>query len=257
MRTISFIGAGNVATHLANAVFSSGFPIEQVFSRSWDKAANLAHQVNAHPVNKWNNLHSTSDLYIVAVSDEVVQEIGNHWQTGGSLVVHTSGSVAMEALQNCSDRTGVLYPLQTFTTGREIDLNNVPFCLEAAHNVDLERLQQLCDQLNWPWYSISTKERQYLHLAAVIVNNFSNHLFTIAEDHIQSLGLDFQLLAPLAYETVAKAVEIGPVPAQTGPAKRGDKEIINKHLAMLEKADHRELYGLISKAIYNRYHPSN
>ena len=72
-----------------------------------------------------------------------------------------------------------------------------------------------------------------LHLAAVFVNNFTNHMLVQGREIALKAGFSFEILSPLIQETIAKALELGPENSQTGPAVRNDKNTIEKHLELL------------------------
>lgn len=96
---------------------------------------------------------------------------------------------------------------------------------------------------------ISSEDRRKLHLAAVFINNFTNHLYHISEEIVTENNLDFDLLKPLIMETAIKVNILSPSEAQTGPAKRNDKKKIEKHLDLLNNDQYREIYKIITKSI--------
>ncbi len=255
MKTISFIGAGNVAFHLAKGLYRVGYGVKQVFSGTREKAAALADAVDAEPVNQWHAIEGGVDLLIIAIRDDVLARVDQHWQVNDqTLVVHTSGSVRAEVLASCARNWGVFYPLQTFSKDRSLTMANVPFCLEANTPGNLKQLKEVCGDLGASCYEVESAQRQSLHLAGVMVNNFSNYLLTMAYGLLKDNGLPFGLLKPLASETVEKAFDLGPENAQTGPAKRGDWEIVKKHLAQLTEEEQKQLYEKLSEAIYHHHH---
>lgn len=254
MQTISFIGAGNVASHLVSGFVNVGFPIRQIFSRRKDRAVNLAQQANAEAIDQWHQIDDQVDIIIVAIKDDVLQSLGEYWQTvNNPLVVHTSGSVESTALKQCSRHFGVFYPLQTFTKDRVLDLSRVPFCIETNNDGNREVLLNLCKALNAKGVHVDDEARQNLHLAATIVNNFGNELLNMAAEKLGEQDLPFDMLQALGEETVAKAFNLGPGNAQTGPAKRGDWSVVENHMKKIVNDKQRTLYQLISENIYNRY----
>jgi predicted short-subunit dehydrogenase-like oxidoreductase (DUF2520 family) len=250
-RGITIIGAGNVGSHLSAAFFTQGFIINQVFSRTLEKAEGVAKSVKADAVNDISKLRDNSDLYILAVKDSAIREIANELRMKG-LVVHTSGTASMDELSRISERTGVFYPLQTFTKGRPLNWNDIPVCIEANNQNDLSQLHQLASSLSNKVIELNSEKRKQLHLAAVFVNNFTNLLLDTASDIMQQAGLDFLLMHALASETVEKAFTLSPEKAQTGPALRNDINTIDEHLKMLSKPLQKEIYALLSKAIQGK-----
>lgn len=189
-----------------------------------------------------------TDIIILAVSDDAVADVAKTLLDTSALVVHTSGSVPMKALDRFKNH-GVLYPLQTFTKNRELDISAVPFCLEAntAENQDL--LYRFAQIFSQKVVNMTTEERAALHLSAVMANNFCNHLLALTEAFCKENNVPFYLLRNLMAETVAKAFEIGPTAAQTGPAKRGDYKTLEKHLKILEKNPLENIYKLMTNNI--------
>lgn len=242
------IGSGNVGTHLAKVLFEKGYEIVQVFSRDKGKAALLANQVNAEAITDLNLLRRSADLYILAVKDDAILELSTKLKLSG-IVVHTSGTASMESIAAISDKIGVFYPLQTFSRERNIEWYSLPICLEANKEDILQSLEHLAKNLSNCVVSLSSEDRRWLHLAAVFVNNFANHLLLEAKTITDSRNIPFEILRALAVETALKAFSIGPFEAQTGPAKRGDSQTLQKQLNMLPDENIKIVYRLLSEAI--------
>ncbi|MEG1696993.1 MAG: DUF2520 domain-containing protein [Acinetobacter sp.] len=255
---ITFIGAGRVATHLAKALMAQ-HQIVQVFSRNLDHAKALANQVNAQAINQSEQLNQQTDLVIVAVSDQsipaVIQSIATYLPN--SLIVHTSGSTSLDTLGQIHSRVGVFYPLQTFSFEREVDWSETPLFVEASHADDLALLTVLANSLSNRVYQYSSKQRQTLHLAAVFACNFSNYCYDMAKQIVDAEQVDFSLLFPLIVETANKVTVSDPKLMQTGPAMRGDQNILNMHsqlLAVSKREDLSKVYELMSEGILKRHH---
>jgi len=252
IQNIVLIGAGNVATHLALTFYKSGLNIFQIYSRSLDSAQELAEKVQAQQLTDFHHLNLSSDLYIISIADNAMEEVTSHLDLNDKFVVHTSGSVPMEILNTVSTNYGVLYPLQTFSKIRKLDFNNIPLCLEANNSNNFEKLNSIAKLISKNIQVIDSEQRKKLHLAAVFACNFPNFMYSIAEEITNQSDIDFDILRPLIKETADKILEISPREAQTGPAKRGDKKIMNEHLEMLsEFPEFKEIYKLISSEIQN------
>ncbi|WP_174559423.1 Rossmann-like and DUF2520 domain-containing protein [Acinetobacter bouvetii] len=258
---ISFIGAGRVAHHLA-AVLSQQHQIVQIYSRTLAHAQTLAQQTGATAISKMMELHPDIDLVIIAVSDQAIASViaELHQQLPEVLVVHTSGSTDIEILTQVHARAGVFYPLQTFSLDREIAWVETPLFVEAKSEQDLALLTELAHQLSHRVYSYSSAQRLSLHLAAVFACNFSNYCYDMAKQIVDAQQVDFSLLYPLIVETANKAVQHDPKQMQTGPAMRGDQNILNMHQQMLDDAqreDLKEIYHLMSQQIFQSHHPQS
>jgi predicted short-subunit dehydrogenase-like oxidoreductase (DUF2520 family) len=249
MINLVILGGGNVAFHLTKALLqNSAINVVQVYNRSIE---NINCFKNSTSVT--NNLSElkAADIYILAVSDNVISELSSALNLKNKLVVHTSGSMAMDELKSTSKK-GVFYFLQTFSKERKIDFSTVPICIEAETDADLQLLETLAKSLSKNCYHINSNQRKSLHVAAVFVNNFVNHLYHIGHEICEQNKVPFEILLPLILETANKITTLSTLEAQTGPAKRNDTKTIEKHIAMLNK-NQQEIYTLLTKSIYNTY----
>jgi predicted short-subunit dehydrogenase-like oxidoreductase (DUF2520 family) len=251
---ISFIGSGNVASHLAYAL-SQYFDIRYILSSRLESAQELAVQVNAVPTEEYNKL-ITSNLIIICVPDDVIIKISNKLSqvNNKAIVVHVSGSKGAELLQSASKDFGVFYPLQTFTKGKTIDISRVPFFINGNSQKVIDTLITIGQKLSDQVHILSDEKRMHLHIAAVIANNFTNHLLYQTKKILTQKNLKLEYLEPLIHETISKAITIDPYEAQTGPAKRKDHEVIEAHLSYLnDYVDLKELYSHFTKSIKQTY----
>ena len=250
---ISFMGAGRVAHHLAH-VLSQHHQIVQIYSRTLATAQTLAAQVKATATMNIEELSPEIDLVIIAVSDQAIASViaNVHQQLPNVLIVHTSGSTDIEILAQIHARAGVFYPLQTFSLERQINWSDTPIFVEAKSEDDLVLLAELANQLSTRVYSYTSAQRLSLHLAAVFACNFSNYCYDMAKQIVDAQHVDFSLLYPLILETANKALHNDPKQMQTGPAMRGDQNILKMHEQMLQKAqreDLKNIYQLMSQQI--------
>jgi len=249
MIKVVILGGGNVAYHLtANMLKNSSINVVQVYNRSIDK---IVHFKNNTAIT--NNLDELKDaaIYIIAVADNAIVELSKKLVFKNKLVVHTSGSVAMNELQSISNK-GVFYPLQSFSKEREVDFYTIPICIEASTKKDLELLESLAKSISNTVYKINSDQRKSLHLAAVFVSNFVNHLYHIGNEICKKNNIPFEILQPLIQETSNKIAVLSPFEAQTGPAKRNDVKTIEKHESML-LINQQEIYTLLTKSINKTY----
>lgn len=256
IRTISLIGAGNLATQLGMALRKAGLQFTQVYSRTAGSANALAEKLGCQAVCRLEDLTLDADLILFALKDDSLDSVLRQLPLDGKLIAHTAGSLPMHVLALYSNRHAVFYPLQTFSKQREVDFAEIPFCLEASDAAILSELKELAARLSTRVEEISSEQRQSLHLAAVFTCNFVNHFYYLGQQVVEKLGVDFDLLKPLILETAAKVMEIKPFDAQTGPAKRFDETIINKHLKFLaDQPNLQEIYSFVSRSIFEAYKP--
>lgn len=248
---IIFIGAGNLATHLAQALQKAGFEIVQVFSRTEESSKTLAGKLNTNYTSDIKALFKTADIYFVALKDSAVKEVLSQTELHNKLLVHTSGSLPLSALKDYSKNYGVLYPLQTFSKTTEVEFREIPVFIEAS-NPDIENeLIQIAKTISSRVSCLNSEKRKSLHIAAVFACNFVNYFYTMAADYLDKSGISFDVLHPLIIETARKATEMPPIHAQTGPAVRFDENIINDHLERLKNyPELNELYNSISRRIF-------
>lgn len=246
MVSIVIIGSGNVAQHLITAFLQSNeVELVQVFSRQKEK---VSHLISLDKIVSDYTEIKSADVYLLAVSDNVIAEVSEKLPFENRLVVHTSGSMPMEVL-NIKNRRGVFYPLQTFTKNKSVDFKAIPICLEAETENDFLTLKTVAQSISSRVESISSEQRKALHVAAVFVCNFVNHLYQMGQKICEEHNLSFELLQPLIIETAQKITQLSPKEAQTGPAKRNDTTTINAHLHFLTDANQKEMYQLLTKSI--------
>jgi len=246
MIKLSIIGSGNVAQHLIQA-FSKTAEVElvQVFCR---RPESIAHLVAIDKTTSDYGKLQPVAVTIISVTDGAISEVSNNIPFKNQLVVHTSGSLSIDAL-NAKNRKGVFYPLQTFTKSKEVDFKEIPICLEAKNDEDAQTLAILANAISNSVAIISSEQRKALHVAAVFVSNFTNHLYQLGHDICVENKIAFDILKPLIQETAAKILTLSPRDAQTGPAKRNDTQTINTHLNFLSDDNQKEIYKILTKSI--------
>lgn len=251
MKRVVVIGSGNVAEILAGAIAASEYIPVQIFARNRERGEYIAGKVGCGWTDDPKSL-AEADIYLISVSDTAVGPIARTLDFGGSVVAHTAGSVSIDELSGCSRHVGVLYPLQSFTAGRSLDLHGVPFFIEGSSDRAVESLRDLGDALSGRVIEIRSEERKRLHLAAVFVSNFANHMFALGENLLEEYGLSAEWIKPLMRETADKALQASSATTvQTGPARRNDLETQRKHLELLQDRPRmQQLYKMISQSIW-------
>lgn len=252
---ITVVGAGNVAWHLAKALYDAGHHIVEVCSRNISTAQSLARMVGATATDDFNCIKPTSHIYIYAIKDDALEWVINNVKIDYGLHIHTSGSVPMSVFASSKTRYGCMYPLQTFTKGKGLDMSKVPFFIESNTTEDEAVIGDLAQSISRKVYRLPSQDREYIHLAGVFASNFTNLMYYKAASILEERGIPLSVLNGLMTEAVNKAKLIGPEQAQTGPAIRGDKKIMDKHISML--ADDplwKEVYLLLSELIQGMKH---
>lgn len=248
MIKVVLIGSGNVAHHLIEA-FAKSPTVEviQVFSRQKESVTPL---FDSNKITSNFTDLAEADLYIIAVSDDAIANVSSQLTFKNRLVVHTSGSVSINSL-NAKNRKGIFYPLQTFTKNKAIDFNSIPICLESENESDFDLLKNVAESISNAVFKIDSHQRKALHVSAVFVNNFVNHLYQIGNEICIDNNVPFKILKPLLLETANKVMTLSPREAQTGPAKRNDITTIEAHLDFLSNENQAKIYKILTQSIQN------
>ncbi|HTI93412.1 MAG TPA: DUF2520 domain-containing protein [Puia sp.] len=250
---VIIIGSGNVATVMGSRITASGHTILQVVARREEPAARLAAGWGCGYTTRWEEVNREADIYIVSISDKALAGLGEVLQLPGRLVVHTAGAVAANVLMNVSASCGVLYPLQSLRSGIQ-PFPEFPLLIAANQPQDLPVIEAFARTIASQVQQTDDETRLKLHVAATLVNNFPNFLYTQASVFCAAEKLDFSLLLPLVRETANRIGAYPPQDVQTGPAVRGDEPTIHRHLEILDNyKDLSELYRLFTIQIEQFY----
>ncbi len=238
---------------------NAGFVVKEVYSPNPKHAEFLTDRLYQAEVKATLDF-STSDstVFIIAASDDAIQEIAQEIiLPEEAMLVHTSGSQPLSILQfAATTHVGVLYPLQTFSKNRKVNFKNIPVFVESSDEETGHTLLQIASAISNKVQKIGSEERKALHVAAVFASNFANHMLTISRDILQQNSLNSDWLVPLITETIEKSLTLGPENAQTGPARRGDLDVLDQQLEFLREDERvAEIYKLISQHIIDRYEP--
>lgn len=250
VQNIVMIGSGGVATHLGLGLHHAGHRILQVYSPNLSHARQLGTRIDAAGISDLQELDTTADLYIIAITDKAISPLAASLPPDLSCVVHTSGTTDIKVLSGRFRSWGVIYPLQTFSRERKVDMARVPLLLEADQEQTLIFLENCMRSMSLDIRQANSRQRAMLHIAAVFACNFTNHFYALADDLLQESGMSFDLLHPLITETASKATRHTPASVQTGPAVRNDTGTLQRHLELLAgRPELLRLYALISESI--------
>ena len=250
MKNIILLGSGNVATHLGVALKNSNYTIVQVYSKSIENAKLLANKLDAHFTNNLSKLKS-ADLIIISINDDAISSILS--QIKNTAIVHTSGSIGLNVFKKKFSTYGVFYPLQTFNKEVDINISEIPFCIEGNSLEFEKQLITIAKALSNNVVKMNSQQRKQLHIAAIFACNFSNHMYSIADDLLSEKDIDFKILLPLIRKTIANLESKKPKEVQTGPAKRKDTSIVQDHITTIKEKEIKELYQKITANII-KYH---
>lgn len=247
---IVIIGSGNVAAVLGRKFKAAGHDILQIVSRNASAASALAYEWDTVSTNYMIAINRNAEVYIIAVTDDAIDDVVKELKLPGKIVAHTAASVPKEVLRNVTEHYGVFYPLQSLRKDMK-ELPDMPIFFDGSDEKTKKSLEKLAHSIS----RIQVMEagddaRLKLHVAAVVVSNFTNHLYALAQDYCTKEGLDFKQLLPLIRETASRIETISPKEAQTGPALRHDAETIHKHLELLKNHPQlKNIYVLLTESI--------
>ena len=256
IKTISFIGSGNVATHLAIALNAKGFTIDTILSQTLQNATELASKVDARGIDQLNQLQQTSDLYIISLKDDVIDTYLKGLNLKNQYVVHTSGSYETSKLAKLSSKTGSFYPLQTFNKNVYVEFNSIPIIIESKDSAIIKSLLDVAETLTNTIHILTASQKKALHISAIGINNFTYFILSKSKNYCKINNLEFSLLEPLLKQTIDSfSNEENPLQKQTGPAKRGDLTIIKNHIEALSgDKEFQALYKDLSQYILSEFH---
>ncbi len=251
------LGSGNMATNLAHAFTKAGVRIDCIYSRTLEHARELAEQVGVEQYTDSlevvrSSLQKVTENQVVlyCLKDSVLGEVLEQIDAPEALHLHTAGSMGVEVFEGKNKpHAGVLYPFQTLSRQRVLDFTELPLFVEALDPKDLPEIESLAKQISHKVYPADSETRRRLHVAGVFANNFTNCMYAIASEVLRPTGLPEDVLLSLIDETAAKVHSMPARQAQTGPAKRSDNNVMNKHLELLADPELQEIYKLVSKNI--------
>ncbi len=250
-KNVVLIGSGNVAHHLGNALKRSGNKLLKLINRTEETGQNLAFKLGCQFSTDFSDIPNETDVVIIAVKDDAIAEVAEKIQCSGTIVAHTSGSVPLSALNGCSDRLGVFYPLQTMHKDGEVNMMEVPFCVEGNSKWNEGVLLELARSISENVQTLNSEQRKVAHVAAVFACNFTNHFYALSEQILRQKDMNLDILKPLITKTAKNIATDSPKELQTGPAKRNDAKVIQEHLNLLEKLspELEKLYQEVTESI--------
>jgi predicted short-subunit dehydrogenase-like oxidoreductase (DUF2520 family) len=256
--TISIIGAGNVGWHLLRTFSIAGYDVLEVYGRKPEEAHLFECFGKTKYISQMEVLSDFADVYILCVSDDAIVEVIDQLPfdiEDSQIFVHTSGTKPSSILSPFASRYGCFWPLQTLTKGQELVSDEMPIIISGSDIKTIALLSDLASDISGIYHCIPDDKKQQMHLMAVILNNFTNHLYGIVYDHAEPQGINFEFFSSLITETALKTEFTNPNDVQTGPARRNDTTTIEQHLSLLENNPALyKLYCTFTESITKKYH---
>lgn len=254
---IFIIGSGNIASHFALAFKKNNIGIFGVYSRNDEEGFQIAQKAGTIWYGNIKAIPKNADIYLICVSDDAIKTVVEQLPKSikkSKIIAHTSGNKSIaETLSTCKNG-GVFYPLQTFSKGKKMSYKSIPFCINGTNAKTMKKLTELANCISNSVQIINDEQRKSIHLSAVMINNFVNHLIYASEELLVQENVDPSILQPLLQETIKKQQELGAFKAQTGPARRLDADTLASHLDLLKSNKiYKAMYMSISKSIQTTY----
>jgi predicted short-subunit dehydrogenase-like oxidoreductase (DUF2520 family) len=252
--TFQIIGAGNMAWFLTKRLLAAGHECLGIFGRNLETTKELAEAVNAPYFYDLADIKDQADCCIITVSDNAIEYIAQTLALKNTVLLHTSGSVNSTVLASTAENYGVIWPIYSLLKTDLPEHRNIPAVGEGNTEKAREITTTVGSSFTDMLFPSTSEERAWLHLSAVISNNFTNHLLAICEEICAEKSTPFALLFPIMLQTFERITAGSPLELQTGPAKRGDDSIIQKHAAMLEAHPNWQIvYKALSYSIMATY----
>lgn len=255
----AIIGTGNIASHFAPAIQSLEFiTIDYVLSRKYASAIAFGSTINAKALKKLSEIPSDIDVVFLMINDDelvqVASALSKHLQNE-TVIVHFSGTQTLEAIPDHFENKAIIWPIQSISKqDKDIVLKEIPLTITSSNEQASQVAAEISKNLSQTVIELKEEDKMKLHLAAVLVNNFSNHFYTIADQFLKETDQSFDILLPIIQHTTRKLNTMPPLEAQTGPAVRRDMNTINKHLDILNNDDDlQEIYRLVTRHIMKKH----
>ena len=249
IENVTLIGAGNMAHWLVYAMRNAGVRISQVYSRQLGHAKALAEIADAEAIDNIKQLLPDSDLYVFSIKDDSYENLLQQLPFRLPLAAHTAGSLSMRIFEPYAESYGILYPYQSVNKDMDFKGVVVPLCVEANNEIAENELFAFAQRLTSVVQKLDESQRMVLHRAAIFGCNFTNAMYSIAYDILQEHHIDWQMIMPLLQNTMEKVKTMNPHEAQTGPAQRGDQNVIQFHLDALQDELLKDIYRVMTDYI--------
>ena len=253
--TYSIIGTGNMAWFLVKRLKTAGHLCDGIWGRNAITAKALAAEMN---VNSYKNINAITDgevdICFVTVPDHEIGKAVSKLSFEKTVLAHTAGSADLEVLQEHAKDCAMLWPIYSISKNSIPDHRNIPAAWEASTARAKRYITTMGHSITDNLFEAGIEKRKWLHLSAVIGNNFINHMVAICEDICKEQDLSFDTLQPILQQPFDRLQNHKAKMVQTGPAMRHDEEVIERQIALLEShPDWQELYKAVSSSIENMY----
>ncbi|MBS1615002.1 MAG: DUF2520 domain-containing protein [Bacteroidetes bacterium] len=254
--TYALFGTGNMAWLLATRMTAAGHICVGAWGRNAEAMNALCDAYYLPRLAAPEQLNDGPDAVILALSDDAIPSLISRLSLRYSTLIHTAGSVPLSLLEGHSNHIGVVWPVYSIRKDSLPAHRSFAALIEAntpvAKIAVREVAKAICDQQ----YEAGSEQRAWMHVAAVMGNNFVNHLLGIAASISATQEVPLSILQPLLEQPLQDMRTKQPFEVQTGPARRHDSASMQRQLDMLAtKPEWQELYRAASASIMKLYKP--
>lgn len=255
MMKIVILGTGNVARFFLQQLAGQPANVVQLYNHRPESAADLSAQYNIPLVTDTEAIDADADLYLFCIKDQAIATLAGSIRLGpGQTAIHCAGSQSLNLLQATGINTAVVWPLYSINKSKLPQSRNVPLLIEASGDFASTKAKAFAALISDSITQVNYAQRQYLHLSAVMVNNFTNHLLAIGAGICAEHSLSYDLLKPIIEQTFTSAIMHSPADLQTGPAVRNDVRTMDVQVQLLQTHPEWEnVYRAISNSIEKMY----
>lgn len=248
------VGTGNTAWFMATRLAKAGYTCKGIYGRNNEHAQQLASLIKAPVLNSFSDIKDDADCCILAISDHAIVSVAANFSFKHTTFIHTAGSLSRMVLEPYATHAGVIWPIYSIVKDSLPRHREIPVTIKGSTDHAEDVLLQVAKAITDIYYTVSWEQRQWLHLSAVLCNNFTNHLMAVSEQICKKQHIPFSLLYPIVNQTAERIKQASPLILQTGPARRGDTATIENHLELLKQnADWAELYKSVTTSIDKMY----
>lgn len=263
-KTITLVGAGNLAHALGPALKAAGYRIEGVAARnnaeSRRRAQSLARRLGA----KWYGLDQAepaSEIVWLLHTDDALGQTARTlarrpgWR--GKVVLHSSGALSSDVLaplRRAGAHSASLHPMMTFVPGTTPDMSRVPFAVEGDPKA-VAVARQITGRLGAEIFPIRKSAKVLYHALGSFSSPLVVATLVTAERVGRTAGLTLpqtrKIMAAILQQTLKNYLERGPAAAFSGPIKRGDLDTVRRHLRELKRVPggHEVYRALVKSAL--------
>lgn len=261
--TLNMVGAGKVGRVLARLFAASGaFNVQDVLTRSQASASDAVGFIGAGRAVASMAAMRAADVWMLAVTDDQIgpacEQLALAHALGAAVVFHCSGAKSSGDLQPAFDAgaaTASVHPVRSFADPAHVARHfDATFCGIEGDARALAIIEPALAAIGARAVPLDAAAKTVYHAASVFASNYLVTVLDAALRAYQAAGIPEHtaraLAGPLAAETLANVLRMGPESALTGPIARGDMATVARQQSALDGWDGAtgDLYRALAQA---------